>query len=187
MKRRLRVFLVGGFFLLAIVLPASVTFYTDWLWFGETGYQDVFAQNADRPGRARRAGHRRGLRRPVLNLRIAMRTISPRQLVRQHPRGSHHDRHRSPPRPAGGHGGGALLALLFGLVRRRASGRSGCSSGTAQPFGDGDPMLGRDVGFYVFRLPFLEAFRGYLFAPGRGGRRLVALRCTCSPAPSTSI
>ena len=28
--------------LLFLVLPSLVDFYTDWLWFGETGYQPVF-------------------------------------------------------------------------------------------------------------------------------------------------
>ena len=27
-----------------VVVPAAVVFYTDWLWFGETGYQAVFAR-----------------------------------------------------------------------------------------------------------------------------------------------
>ena len=58
MKRRLRVFVVGGFFLLAIVLPASITFYTDWLWFGEMGYQAVFARSLAAQGRTQDAGLR---------------------------------------------------------------------------------------------------------------------------------
>ena len=28
------------------------------------------------------------------------------------------------------------------------------------PFGQADPILGRDVGFYVFSLPFLQFVRG---------------------------
>ena len=56
-----------------------------------------------------------------------------------------------------------LLALLFGVV---------CSSQWQDwllfrhglPFGEVDPVLGKDVGFFVFQLPFLEALRGYLFA-----------------------
>ena len=39
-KIRLLPFIVAG--LVFVVLPQFVTVYTDWLWFGETGYQDVF-------------------------------------------------------------------------------------------------------------------------------------------------
>ena len=42
MKRSWRVPIIGAFIMLAVLLPAAITFYTDWLWFGETGYQDVF-------------------------------------------------------------------------------------------------------------------------------------------------
>jgi uncharacterized membrane protein (UPF0182 family) len=28
-----------------LVLPALVEFYTDWLWFGETGYRQVFLRS----------------------------------------------------------------------------------------------------------------------------------------------
>jgi uncharacterized membrane protein (UPF0182 family) len=33
----------------------------------------------------------------------------------------------------------------------------------AQPFGEADPIFGRDVGFYVFRLPLLAAVEQFLF------------------------
>lgn len=42
MKRSWRIPLIGAFFILTIVLLAAVTFYTDWQWFGETGYQEIF-------------------------------------------------------------------------------------------------------------------------------------------------
>ena len=92
-----------------------------------------------------------------------MRTISPRALVvntREGPITIAIDRQRA---QLVGTAVAAVLALLFGVV---------CSSQWqdwlffrhGQPFGTTDPVLGRDVGFYVFQLPFLEALRGYLFA-----------------------
>ena len=41
----------------------------------------------------------------------------------------------------------------------------------AEPFGTSDPLLGRDVAFYVFPLPFLEFVQNLLLATRRGGRR----------------
>ena len=57
----------------------------------------------------------------------------------------------------------AGLAVLFGLF---GSGQwlEWLLFRYAQPFGDVDPVLGRDVSFYVFRLPFLDLLSGYLLA-----------------------
>ena len=65
MKRSWRIPLIGAFLMLAIVLPAAVTFYTDWLWFGETGYQEVFVRRLTAQGALGGGGHGRGVWRPV--------------------------------------------------------------------------------------------------------------------------
>ena len=41
MPRAWRIPIIAAFLVLLVVLPAAVTFYTDWLWFGETGYQGL--------------------------------------------------------------------------------------------------------------------------------------------------
>ena len=41
-------------------VPWFATFYTDWLWFGETGYQSVFVTTLTRAGRAGCCGLRAG-------------------------------------------------------------------------------------------------------------------------------
>ena len=43
------------------------------------------------------------------------------------------------------------------------SGKPGSTSFTADAFGKVDPILGRDIGFYIFKLPLLEHLQGLLF------------------------
>src|SRR5687767_2905234 len=43
-KTSLRVGFVGAFILLFFLLPSFATLYTDWLWFGELGYQQIFVR-----------------------------------------------------------------------------------------------------------------------------------------------
>ena len=50
MTRNWRISVVGAFFALVVVMPAAVTFYTDWLWFGETGYREVFVRKLTAQG-----------------------------------------------------------------------------------------------------------------------------------------
>ena len=62
---------------------------------------------------------------------------------------------RSPTRPR-------RSSLCWPVCMRRANGTSGWRGGTRVPFGQADPLLGRDVAFYVFTLPFLEFVRSLL-------------------------
>src|SRR4026208_692466 len=126
MKRRLRVFVVGGFFLLAIVLPASITFYTDWLWFGEMGCQALFARSLAAQGTL--GALAMGVAFVVLfvNLRIAMRMISPRQVVvhtREGPLAIAIDRHRMQPLSTAAAVGPASVAAS----RHGGRGGAGCA------------------------------------------------------------
>ena len=115
MTRRWRTPLFVALVLLAIVLPAAVRFYTDWLWFGETGYQDVFLTTLAAQGTLGGAAMAVAFGVLLLNLRIAMRTLSPRTLVvntREGPIAIAVDRRRVQPL---GTAVAAVLALLFGL------------------------------------------------------------------------
>ena len=60
----------------------------------------------------------------------------------------------------------------------RATGRTGCSSDTRSRSARRDPMLGKDVGFYMFRLPFLEAHARLSLRPCRAVGRRHPWRCT---------
>ena len=140
--------------LLLLVLPWLVRLYVDWLWFGELGYRVVLQREitvrlalfaaasllAFGLLYANAAFARRGLGGPLLLLG----DVSPvfLDLVRRIPR----------------------LATPFSLLVAFLIGFS-ASSGwlTAlrflwrMPFGVADPVFGRDVSFYVFVLPILQA------------------------------
>ena len=81
MTRRWRIPLLVAFALLVIVVPSAVRFYTDWLWFGETGYRHVFVATLAAEGTL--AGAAMGLASCVLfaNVRVALRTLSTRDWV----------------------------------------------------------------------------------------------------------
>jgi uncharacterized protein len=139
--------------------PSLVRFYTDWLWFGEVGYQAVFLTMLRSQGalftltfavsalwlafNLSTAVRAMGNVRPVFTTRegIALALPGGRQL-------------RSIAL-----GASVLLAVLIGLF---AAGRweTWLTWWYSVPFGESDPILGRDVAFYVFSLPFLGLMRG---------------------------
>jgi uncharacterized protein len=154
-----RIAVVVGLVLIALIAPSLVKFYTDWLWFGEVGYQQVFTTMLRSQGllfviafavavvwlaaniRVAVAGI--GNLRPVFTTREGIEIALPggRQLRTL---------------------GLAMSALLALFVAFYAAGswetwllwRNGVSFGTA------DPILGRDVSYYVFSLPFFQFVRG---------------------------
>jgi uncharacterized protein len=147
--------------LFAVVLPAAVRFYTDWLWFGETGYQDVYATTLVGQGAIGSAGLALAFGVLLLNIRIALRALSIRTLVlttREGPVAVTVDRRSV---QAISTTFATVMALLCGLY---ASGQwqEWLMFRHAQPFGEVDPVLGKDISFYIFRLPFLDLLRGYL-------------------------
>ncbi|MCG6956296.1 MAG: UPF0182 family protein [Gemmatimonadetes bacterium] len=58
-------------------------------------------------------------------------------------------------------GGAALLALWFGAAVPESVGSQGLLLAHAAPWGAQEPILGRDVAFYVFWLPMLRSVVGY--------------------------
>ncbi len=161
MPRRLPLLLLGIVVLLG--LPAFAEFYTDWLWFKELGYEQVFVRSltarstitavtgADRLRRARGQPHARVSRATA----VAVHGRDDRR-VRVRSRWIRRDFGRwSWSRPA-------CWACSSGSTPVR-SGTSGCRIVYATPFGTADPILGHDVGFYVFTLPLLELLRTLLF------------------------
>ena len=137
------------------VVPSVVDLYTDWLWFGETGYQGVFltrlrAQALLAGGAFLAAGLL-----VYLNLRPALERARPREFVVMTPDGPRPIRFE-PQRLRPFLVIAALGAgLLAGLVAA-SQWETWLFYRHATPFGQADPVLGRDVGFYVFSLPFYE-------------------------------
>jgi len=144
--------------LLAVMIPESVRLYTDWLWFGETGYQPVFSRTLV-------TRLMLGLATFVLafgllfgNAQIALQAFTRPLVIKFEPGPLVIERRQL----------GPVVTLACGLaslsMALAASGQwlawlyflHGAS------FQQVDPTLGKDIGYYIFRLPFLEFARGLL-------------------------
>jgi uncharacterized membrane protein (UPF0182 family) len=163
MNRSWRMSVIATFVFLVVLLPAAVTFYTDWLWFGETGHQDVFLRTLTAQGGLGVAAAVAAFGVLLINVRMALRSVSARQLMittREGPLAIAVDRRRLQPM---GTAVAAGLALLFGFFAWNQW-QQWLLFRHGQPFGDVDPVLGKDVSFYVFQLPFLETLQVFLLA-----------------------
>lgn len=143
-------------------IPALAEFYTDWLWFNEVGYEQVFLRSLTvRAVVAVLAGL---VAFAVLagNLLVAMRSLRPRPFMVATPQGPQAitvDPKSLKPLVLLA---AAFIALMIGLF---AGGQweAWLYFIHGIPFGTADPILGRDIGFYVFKLPLLEHLQGLLF------------------------
>ena len=148
--------------LLFFGLPSAVTLYTDWLWYGETGYRQIFTTSLGTRLLLGTATFLVTLGWLLLNLRLALASLrfagpilwtgqqgvqielpGKRQLGRLAIAAA-----AIVALPAGLYGGSQWLTFL--------------SWRHAVPFGSADAVLGYDVAFYLFTLPFVEFVRGAL-------------------------
>ncbi len=141
-----------------IGVPWFATFYTDWLWFGETGYQAVFLKTLSAQATLSAVGFLVALGIIAPNLLFAMRSARRREFVVVTPDG---------PRTVAVDP--ARLTPTVWIVSAVAA--AACASYTQShwdtwlfflngtPFGAVDPVLGHDPAFYVFTLPFLQALQ----------------------------
>ncbi len=158
-----RILILGAVILAVILLPAAVNFYTDWLWFGETGFQQVFLGTLT--AQSQLGATAMGIAFVVLfaNVLIALRSLAPRDWVvvtREGPINISLDRRKVQPVATALAG---VIAVLFGIWAS-SQWQAWLLFRHAQPFGAADPILGYDISFYTFRLPFLEMARGFLMA-----------------------
>jgi uncharacterized membrane protein (UPF0182 family) len=150
-------------FFLVVIVPALVTFYTDWLWFGETGYREVFLKRLTAQGGLAAVAGIVAFGVLLGNVWLAARMISPRALVvqtREGPITVPLDRRRV-------RAVGTVVAVAIALMTALFASshwQNWLLFRHGQPFGDVDPLLGYDVAFYLFQFPFLDALRGYLLA-----------------------
>lgn len=145
---------------LLIGIPRLAAFYTDWLWFEEVGYQQVLLRSITAQTIT---GVLTGLAAFLLlwfNLRLALRTMRPREFM-----------------IATAHGPQIVtinpvrirpLVTAVALVVALIAGMVGSTQWDTwlfflnrTPFNRPDPVLGFDVGFYVFTLPLLEMLYGF--------------------------
>jgi uncharacterized membrane protein (UPF0182 family) len=159
MRARSLLLLLG--FLGVFVLPGAVTFYTDWLWFGETGFQAVYARTLFTQSMLVAGAGALAFAVLLANLRAAMGSLTQRELVLMSSEGPVSfslDRRRlhTPAMLVAG-----AVALLFGL-RAGSHWEQWLLFWYGEPFGKADPILGKDLGFYVFQLPWLEWLQAWL-------------------------
>jgi uncharacterized protein len=146
-------------FALLIGVPRLAGFYTDWLWFEEVGFREVLIRSITAQAVT---GLLTGLVAFAIlwfNLRLALRALRPREFMiatAQGPQVITIDPGKVRPLVSAA---ALLVALMVGIF-----GSSQWDTwlfflhGT--PFGQADPILGRDIGFYVFTLPLLEMLHG---------------------------
>ena len=159
LQPRLRLPLLLALAVVIMGLPPLVEFYTDWLWFQEVGYTGVFVRTLT----ARTVlGVAIGLLVFAflhLNLRLALRDVRRREFTIMTPEGPRTvavDPGRMRPLISAGAGFGALLIGLISASRWEDA----LFFLYGVPFSTVDPILGWDIGFYVFRLPFLQFLYG---------------------------
>ncbi len=160
--RRSRIPFVLVLIVIATGLPAIAVFYTDWLWFREVGYEQVFIRSLTARSTVTTVAAAVVFAILAINLFVTFRSLYPRQFVIATAVGPHSitvDPNRVRPLALMGAG---LVALVTGLFAG-SQWEQWLYFIYATPFGKADPILGRDVGFYVFTLPALEMVHGMLF------------------------
>jgi uncharacterized membrane protein (UPF0182 family) len=169
---RLIVLLVLG--LLVLAGPSAIRFYTDWLWFGEVGYQQIFSTILRGQGVLFTIAFVATFAWMALHLRVALGAIGDARPVFVTREGLEVT---LPGRQQLRTLAMALSVVIAVLVGLFASGRweLWLAWRNAVPFGVADPILGYDVGFYVFSLPFLELIKNL-------GQTLVVLAALASGA-----
>jgi hypothetical protein len=153
MKSPTRVVLLLVGFLILLAGPALVRLYTDWLWFGEVGYQPIFVTILRSQIVMFATAFAIAVAWFAVNLRTAVDSIGDLRPVFTTREGL------ELALPGGRQlrtialGASVALAVLVALF---ASGRweVWLEWQYGVPFGEVDPILGRDASFYVFSLPF---------------------------------
>ena len=160
-SRRLRVRILAALIVAATALPATAVFYTDWLWFREVGYEQVFLRSLTAHSAITAATALIVFAILAGNLMLALRALRVRQFVIVGAGGPQTVTvDPATLRPLGLLAAG-IGALLIGFYAG-AQWEKWLYFLYATPFGTADPILSRDVGFYVFTLPLLELLHGQL-------------------------
>jgi len=151
-----------GLIFVAVVLlfaiPSAAVFYTDWLWFEELGYQGVFLRTLNAQVLVFLGTFVAAFLFLFLNLRVARGMLSRPQFVL----GTTEDGRPIvlESRVLSNLMLPAALVVSFGLaLTASANWLEWLSALNAAPFGETDVLFGRDVSFYIFRLPVLDLVR----------------------------
>jgi uncharacterized protein len=163
MRQRFLLPLLIAVAVLFFVLPQLAHVYTDWLWFGEVGFRQVFLRSlATRFGLGAVVF---GIALVVIyvNARVAQRALGQRSFTvfgPQGPRVIALDMARLKPLFLLGAAAASLFVALYAAARWDVW----LMARNAVAFGVTDPVLGHDVAFYVFQLPLLQVLQTVAFA-----------------------
>ena len=158
-RHSLRVVVIAAVLLLLMAGPALVGFITDYLWFGEVGFEQVFITVLRAQGITFTVFFAVSALWLALNLRVALASIGDLRAVFTTAEGI------EVPLPGRqqlrllANLVAVVLAMLFGLFAS-SQWPAFLSWWYAVPFGQADPVLGNDAAFYVFSLPFFQMVRG---------------------------
>ena len=155
--RRLPLLIIAGVVLL-LGLPSTAGFYTDWLWFREVGYQQVFLKTINAEMAVFAVTFAVAALFLYVNFRVAQRSLQAPHIVF----GAGVD--GRPVVVPSRRIGGLTLPVALGLALLLGYAGTGDWLGWlsflhATPFGRTDPLFGRDISFYIFRLPMYDSLR----------------------------
>jgi uncharacterized membrane protein (UPF0182 family) len=191
-RRPVRALVLVGLALLFFGGPSLVRFYTDWLWFGEVGYQQVFSKIVRSEASLFTMAFVVSVLWLVVNFRIALRTVGDGRPIFTTQQGMEV---ALPGRQQLGTIASAIALLLAALIGLYASSQweTWVTWQNAVRFNQPDPILGRDISFYVFTIPFMQLIRGIgqtlivLAALGAGGLYLVSGSLLSRPSSFISM
>ncbi len=148
--------------LLFVALPLLGRFYLDWLWFGEVGYQGIFLRTLTAKAAISTLSFLVSFVVLAVNLRLAFSTLRRREfeiVTPDGPRSITVDPGRLRPLAWVAAAIAAFLMASFAS----AHWQDWLFFRNWTPFGETDPLLGWDIGHFVFRLPFLQFLHQTLF------------------------
>jgi len=144
---------------LFFLLPSAAGFYTDWLWFKEVGYEELFAKRLRVSFTVGTVVFGLAFVTLWANIMLALSALTePYVMVGATAQGQPIFFNRQQVRKIA-----TVVASLASLVLALpASGQwlAFLQYRHAVPFGQRDPLFGRDIAFYVFELPVYEFVRG---------------------------
>jgi uncharacterized membrane protein (UPF0182 family) len=172
MPRTTRIVIIAVGLLVFFAGPSLVGFVTDWMWFGELGYQQVFLTVLRAQGTLFTITFAVAVAFLIANLRVALATVGDARPVFTTREGLEV---ALPGRKQLGAIANLVALVLALLISLFASSQweTWLAWRNAVPFGQADPILGRDTSFYVFSLPFFQFVRGI----GQGLVIIAALAC----------
>jgi uncharacterized membrane protein (UPF0182 family) len=155
----LRPLILAALALVFFVLPSMSSFFVDWLWFGEVGYQGVYFTTLSSKSVVGLAAFLISFVWIAAHLRHALNAASaaPASFTTREgftivlPT-------RDQLRPLAMLAAGVVAALI--AVFAASEWMTALSWWHRTEFPAADPILGRNISFYVFTLPFLELLRG---------------------------